>query len=563
MRRLAPILLCMTIAVAAIPNLAELNRMIARFAPAELKVDTSKLAPGDQQALKKLIEAARVLDGLFLTQRWSGNAALQANLRKDASELGKARLHYFELNKGPWSDLDEQTAFLPGVPGKRVPGANFYPQDMTKDEFESWVKTLPAAQQEQARGFFTVIRRGADRKLAIVPYSKAYAQDLARAAKLLEDAAALTPNATLKEFLRLRAKAFLTDDYYASDVAWMKLDAPIDVTIGPYETYNDELFGYKAAFEAYITLRDDAETAKVKSFADRMQEIENNLPLDNKYKNPKLGALAPIRVVNEVLATGDGAHGVRTAAFNLPNDERIVREMGSKRVMLKNVQEAKFSKILQPIAGRVLPAADQRDLSFDAFFTHILAHEMTHGIGPQNNVRQTLKELRAAIEEAKADVTGLFMLQYMFDHKQLPAAERTLSLSRAQREAGASESSVVRQDSSGFLRALYTTFLASSFRTLRFGVHEAHGKGMALQFNYLMDKGAFVARPDGTFAVDFTRIKGAVRDLVHDLLEIEATGDYARAKKMLDELGVIRPPLARALDKLKDIPTDIEPIRQL
>jgi hypothetical protein len=353
--------------------------------------------------------------------------------------------------------------------------------------------------------------------------------------KTLEAAAKLTPNATLKNFLRLRAKAFLTDDYYASYVAWMKLDSPIDVTIGPYETYNDELFGYKAAFEAYITLRDDAETAKVKSFTDHMQEIENNLPLDNKYKNPKLGALAPIRVVNEVLATGDGAHGVRTAAFNLPNDERIVREMGSKRVMLKNVQEAKFSKILQPIAARVLSAADQRDLSFDAFFTHILAHEMTHGIGPQNNVRQTLKELRAAIEEAKADVTGLFMLQYLFDHKQLPAAERPL----------------------------YTTFLASSFRTLRFGVHEAHGKGMALQFNYLMDRGAFIARPDGTFAVDFMKIKGAVRDLIHDLLEIEATGDYARAKKMLDELGVIRPPLARALEKLKDIPTDIEPIRQL
>lgn len=535
MRRFAHTLLCVSLAVAAVPNLAELNRMIARFAPAELKVDTSKLAPGDQQALKKLIEAARDLDGLFLTQRWSGNAALQASLQKDTSELGKARLHYFELNKGPWSDLDEQTAFLPGVPPNQVPGANFYPVDMTKNEFESWVKTLPAAQQEHARGFFTVIRRGADKKLEMVPYSKAYAQSLAQAAKLLEDAAAVTPNASLKEFLRLRAQAFRSDDYYASDVAWMKLDAPIDVTIGPYETYNDELFGYKAAFEAYITLRDDAETAKVKNFADHMQEIENNLPLDNKYKNPKLGALAPIRVVNEVLATGDGAHSVRTAAFNLPNDERIVRDMGSKRVMLKNVQEAKFSKILQPIAGRVLSAADQRDLSFDAFFTHILAHEMTHGIGPQNNVRQSLKELHAPIEEAKADVTGLFMLQYLFDHKQLPATERPL----------------------------YTTFLASSFRTLRFGVHEAHGKGMALQFNYLMDKGAFVARPDGTFTVDFAKIKGAVRDLVHDLLEIEATGDYARAKKMLDELGVIRPPLARALDKLKDLPTDIEPIRQL
>jgi hypothetical protein len=532
MRKLAPFLFCMA-ALAAIPDLAELNRMIARFAPAELKVDASALAAGDKQALQKLLEAARILDGLFLTQRWSGNAALRTQLQQDTSPLGKARLHYFDLNKGPWSDLDEQTAFLPGVPPKKIPGSNFYPEDMSKDEFETWVAKLPQSQQDQARGFFTVIRRGLDRKLTAVPYSKAYAQDLERAAKLLDEAAALTPNASLKNFLRLRAKAFLDDDYYASDVAWMKLDAPIDITIGPYETYNDELFGYKAAFEAYVTLRDDNETAKMKSFADHIQEVENNLPLDGKYKNPKLGALAPIRVVNEVLATGDGAHGVRTAAFNLPNDERIVKAMGSKRVMLKNVQEAKFAKILEPIAGRVLSAEDRKFLRFDSFFTHILAHEMTHGIGPQNGVRQSLKELHAAIEEAKADVTGLFMLQYLFDHKLMYAAERPL----------------------------YTTFLASSFRTLRFGVHEAHGKGMALQFNYLMDKGAFVAKPDGTFSVNFTKIQGGVRDLVHDLLEIEATGDYARAKKMLDGLGVIRAPLAKAIDKLKDIPTDIEPIR--
>jgi len=509
--------------------------MIARFAPVELKVDISKLSAGDQQALKKLIEAARILDQLFLSQRWSGNAALRVKLAQDPSQLGKARLHYFDLNKGPWSDLDGQTAFLPGVPDKKLPGANFYPEDMTKEEFEAWASNLTRPRQEEARGFFSVIRRGADKKLTAVAFSKAYAADLARAAKLLEEGASLTSNPTLKQFLTLRAKAFRDDDYYASDVAWMKLDAPIDVTIGPYETYNDELFGYKAAFEAYITLRDDGETAKVKAFADHMQEIENNLPMDAKYKNPKIGALAPIRVVNEVLATGDGAHGVRTAAFNLPNDERIVREMGSKRVMLKNVQEAKFAKTLQPIARRVLSAADQKDLSFDSFFTHILAHEMTHGIGPQNNVRQTLKELHAPIEEAKADVTGLFMLQYLFDKKLMTGDERKL----------------------------YTTFLASSFRTLRFGVHEAHGKGMALQFNYLMDKGAFVAKSDGTFAVDFAEVKPAVRDLVHDLLTVEATGDYAGAKKMLDELGVIRPALAKSLDKLKDLPVDIEPVRTL
>jgi hypothetical protein len=522
----------MTLSAAAIPDLAELNRMIARFAPVELRADTSKLSAGDQKALAKLGDAARVIDHIFLTQVWSGNVALRAKLAADTSPLGKARLHYFDLNKGPWSELDEQVAFLPGVPEKKLPGANFYPEDVTREELETWIASLPKADQEGVRGFFTVIRHSEDHPLGIHSYSIEFKTDLSRAAKLLNEAAALTPNRSLQDFLRLRAKAFLSDDYYESDVAWMQLDAPIDITIGPYETYMDEIFGYKAAFEAYVTLRDDEETAKLKMFADHLQEIENNLPLDPKYRNPKIGALAPIRVVNQVLATGDGAHGVRTAAFNLPNDERIVQKMGSKRVMLKNVQEAKFSKTLEPIAKRVLAPADQRDLSFNAFFTHILAHEMTHGIGPQNNVRQSLKELHSAIEEAKADVTGLFMMQYLFDHKLVPAAERQL----------------------------YTTFLASSFRTLRFGVHEAHGKGMALQFNYLLDKGAFVARPDGTFDVDFAKIQPAVRDLVHDLLTIEATGDYASAKKMLDQLAVIRPPVQQALAKLTDIPTDIEPI---
>lgn len=531
-RRFAVLFLAMTV-LAAIPDLTELNRMIARYAPAEMRVDTSHLAPGDQQAMAKLLEAARVIDDLFITQLWSGNAALRKKLQTDNSPLGEARLHYFELNKGPWSDLDAHAAFVPDVPAHKPAGANFYPEDLTRDEFDTWVARLPKERQEEARGFFTVIRRSPEKKLYAVPYSIAYETELEKLAQLLRDAAALTPNASLRNFLTLRADAFLSDDYYASDVAWMKLDAPIDVTIGPYETYNDELFGYKASFEAYITLRDDRETAKLKAFAAHIQEIENNLPLDARYKNPKLGALAPIRVVNEVMASGDGSHGVRTAAFNLPNDENIVREMGAKRVMLKNVQEAKFSQALQPIARLVLAADARKDLDFDAFFTHILAHEMTHGIGPQNGVRQALKQLHSPIEEAKADATGLFMLQYLYDHKLLPAAENKL----------------------------YTTFLASSFRSLRFGVHEAHGKGMALQFNYLTDKGAFVENPDGTFAVDFQKIKPAVRDLVHDLLEIEATGDFARAKKMLDELGVLRPSMQKALDRLADIPTDIEPVR--
>lgn len=540
MRRVLAGLLPMALALAAVPDLAELNRMIARFAPVKITADTSKQSSGDRQALDKLLQAASVIDEIFREQLWAGNNALgqrlAQQLAKDTSPLGQARDRYYRINNGPWSDLDDHAAFLPDVPSKKPLGANFYPEDMSKPEFEAWLAKLPQQEQEQAIGFFTVIRRGPGKApnsaLTIVPYSQAYASQLTQASTLLNQAADLTPNPSLKEFLRLRAQAFLSNDYYASNVAWMKLDAPINVTIGPYETYNDELFGYKAAFEAYITLRDEQETAKLKLFADHIQQMENNLPLESKFRNPKLGALAPIRVVNQLRAAGDGAHGVQTAAFNLPNDERIVKAMGSKRVMLKNVQEAKFETILEPIAARVLPREDRSGVKFDSFFTHILAHEMTHGIGPQNGVRQSLKELYSAIEEAKADATGLFMMQYLFDRKLLPAAEKPL----------------------------YTTFLASSFRTLRFGIHEAHGKGMALQFNYLTDKGAFAARPDGTFTVDSSKIKGAVRDLVHDLLEIEATGDYARAKQMLDNLGVLRPNMQHALDRLQDLPTDITPV---
>ncbi len=533
----------MLTATAAIPDLAQLEKMIARFQPTELHVDPSKLSPGDLTALAKMIEAARVLNDIFLTQMWSGNQALYAKLRRDNTPLGKARFNYFWLNKSPWSEIDNHEAFLPDVPPKKLPGANFYPEDMTREEFEAWVKTLSKAEREQAESFFTVIRRDSNHKLHAVPYNQEYRADLEKSAKLLEEAAATTGNATLKKFLTARAAAFRSNDYYESDIAWMDLDAPIDITIGPYETYNDDIFGYKASFEAYVNLRDEAETAKLKFFADHLQEVENNLPIDPKYRNPKLGASSPIRVVNEVFDSGDAAHAVQTAAYNLPNDDRVVALKGSKRVMLKNVQEAKFHSTLEPIAKRVLAAADQKDLSFDSFFTHILAHELSHGIGPHQitvggratTPRQELKELYSPLEEAKADVTGLFMLQHLYDRKLISASPATE-------------------------RQLYTTFLASTFRTLRFGLNDAHGKGMAMQVNYITDKGGFIARADGTFEVNFEKIRGAVHDLDHELLTLEATGDYAGAKKMLDELGVVRPAMQKALNGLSGIPVDIRPI---
>ena len=532
-----------------VPDAAELKQMSARFAPTELKADTSKLSPGDQKALVKLVEASRLINDIFMTQYWSGDHALWTKLESDHSELGRARANYFWLNKGPWSALDGLTAFLPNVPEQKLPGANFYPADMSRAEFESWVKTLPEKQQEEAKGFFTVIERGADKKLKIVSYSETYKADLQKCAALLKEAAVSTDNPSLKKFLNSRAAAFSSDDYYQSDMDWMDLDAPIDVTIGPYETYNDDIFGYKASYEAYINVRDSAETQKLGAFSKHLQEIENNLPIDAKYRNPKIASAAPIRVVNEVFDAGDADHGVQTAAYNLPNDDRVVAQKGSKRVMLKNVQEAKFQSVLIPISKQVLAADEQPYLDFDLFFTHILTHELCHGLGPheievdgrKTNPRVEIKELYSALEEAKADVTGLFALQYMFDH----AKEMELD-------------NVLKVDANSE-KKLYTTYLASAFRSLRFGTHEAHGKGMAMQVSYLMQHGAFVARPDGTFAVDYTKIKDAVRDLDHEMLTLEAQGDYAGTKKLLDRYGSVPPEMQKAIDKMGNIPVDIAP----
>lgn len=543
------------IADTSFPNADELNQMAARFAPVNLDVDLSALSAGDKKALAKLVDAGKIVNHIFMQQFWSGDLALYQKLQLDKSALGKARLHYFWINKGPWSEIDEHKAFLPGVPAKKPAGANFYPEDMTKEEFEAWAKTLYPESKEQAEGFFTVIRRGAGKKLGannlkMVPYSEEYKTDLAKAAALLKQAAALTDNASLKKFLTTRAAAFSTNNYFESDMAWMDLDAPVDVTIGPYETYNDELFGYKAAFEAYINVRDEKESARLAFLGEHLQEIENNLPEDPKYRVPKLGAAAPIRVVNEVFAAGDGNHGVQTAAYNLPNDDKVVQQKGSKRVMLKNIQEAKFKSTLEPISKVVLQPAAQQDLSFELFFTHIVAHELTHGLGPHQikvngrdtNPRLELKELYSAIEEAKADVTGLFALQYLM----------------TQADKGAVQAPLPHGPDAE--RKLYTTYLASSFRTLRFGLQDSHAKGMAVQFNYFLDKGAFVANSDGTFSVDLSKIKDAVAGLDHDLLTLEATGDYAGTKKLMSEMMVLRPEVQKALERLKGVPTDIEPI---
>ena len=521
------------------PETQKLQTMAARFAPVDLTADVSKLPENERQALGKLVAAARIFDALFLRQVWEGNETMLLDLARDDSPLGRARRHYFLINKGPWSRLDENQPFIPGAP-KKPEEANFYPAGATKAEVEAWFKTLNPAERTRATGFFTTIRRGPDGKLSAVPYSLEYQPEVARAAALLREAAALTTQPTLKSYLEKRAAALLSNDYFDSDVAWMELDASIEPTIGPYEVYEDEWFNYKAAFEAFITLRDDVETEKLMRFGSELQEIEDNLPIDPKYRNPKLGALAPIRVVNTVFSSGDGNRAVQTAAFNLPNDERVIAEKGSKRVMLKNNQEAKFRTVLQPIAQVALASDDRQHVSFDAFFTHILMHELMHGLGPHNitvggratTVRQEFKESYSTIEEAKADISGLFALQYLVDHQKL---DKSLD------------------------QTMYVTYLASMFRSIRFGITEAHGRGVAIQLNYFLDHGGVTVAQDGTFAVNPERIKQNVVDLTRDFMTMQAVGDYAAAKQMLEKMAVVRPQTQAVLDRLKGVPVDIEP----
>jgi hypothetical protein len=522
------------------PEVVRLEQMTARFAPVDIRVDISGLAEGERRALASLIQAARMTDALFMRQMWAGNKAMLLRLMEDDSPIGRARLDYFMVNRGPWSRLDANAIFVPGAPAKSE-AANFYPAGATRAEVEAWISGLPADGRAAATGFFTTIRRDSAGRLQAVPYSLEFQGELALMAEQLRVAAAATAEPTLRAFLESRADAFLTNDYYASDVAWMRLDSAIEPTIGPYEVYEDGWFNYKAAFEAYIAVRDDEATAKLDRFADELQWLEDRLPIDPQYRRSKLGGLAPMRVVNVVFAAGDGNHDVQTAAFNLPNDERIVAEMGSKRMMLKNFQQAKFDNTLLPISKVALAAPDQAHVDFEAFFTHILMHEVMHGLGPTNTgrqgsgggVRPALKELYSTIEEAKADITGLWALQQLMNKGVIePAGERRM----------------------------YTTFLASAFRTLRFGMDDAHARGMALQVNTLLDAGAYRVNADGTFSVDLRRAKKAVENLSRDLLTLQATGHYDDAKRLLERMVVLRPQVQAVLDRLDGVPVDIRPV---
>jgi hypothetical protein len=514
----------------------DLERRLAQYAPTPLSAELSALAAEDHQVLAKLVAASRLLDDVFLRQAAVGNPRLEREIAAVPGRQGEALRAYFAINCGPWDRLDERRPFYGNQP--HPAGAGSYPEDMSRQEFESWL-----AQHAADRASFlsptTVIRRRAN-ALVAVPYSREYAQWLEPAARLLREAAGLTGNASLRRFLELRAAAFASDDYYASELAWMDLDSPVEVTIGPYETYEDELFGYKASFESFVTVALPAESQALARFKERLPWLERNLPIPDAYKNLSRGTDSPIRVVDVVYSAGESRAGVQTAAFNLPNDERVREARGSKKVLLRNTMRAKYERVLTPIAQRVLVPSQVGDISFDAYFEEVLHHELSHGLGPgtitvggrKTEVRLELKELFGTIEEAKADVMGIYNILALIGQGAMPAALR---------------------------HALEPTYIAGLFRSARFGVDEAHGQGVSAQFNYLLRKGAIEVDAQARFRAVSEKFPAAIRDLLAEILTLQATGDYAGTKRFLDTYGRATPELRQALGRLTGVPVDIRP----
>jgi hypothetical protein len=522
----------------------DIQERLAKLPETVIGYDRVLLNAEEEKVVARLIEASRYIDDIFWRQVSDENPALRKDLAAlaEASVTGRRGLRYFDLMKGRWDRLLDNEPFLsPMLPaGAKPAGAGFYPSDMTREEFESWIAAHPE-DREKFQGLTTVIRRK-EGKLTAVPYSEFYRELLEPAAGKLREAAALTSNTSLKIFLLKRADAFLSNDYYDSDVAWVEMDSPIEVVIGPYEVYEDELFNAKAGFEAFITVVDRPESEKLKIYVEHLAEMEKSLPIPDQNKNLKRSGGSAIKVVQEIFAAGDARRGVQTAAFNLPNDERIRQSKGSKNIMLRNVMQAKFQQSGEPIARRVLDPSQGSLFSFDAYFNHTLFHELSHALGPgiitgpdgrAQESRIYLKELYSTIEECKADVVGIWTLLYALDRKLITAFDAS---------------------------KLFATDAGLMFRAMRFGIGEAHGGGSALEWNWYREKGAVVPSGQGRFKVDFPKYREAVRSLANELLMIEATGDYDRAERLLKKYAVSTPEIEAVIPTLKDIPVDIAPI---
>lgn len=524
-----------------VPDIAD---RLKQFPRTVIDYDRTLLDVNETQVVMKLIDASRPMDDIYWRQVSEDNPKVRAELFRDAAISPKIQmgLEYFDLMKGRWDRLKENEPFISpfGEAGKKPLGAGFYPTDMTKEEFDRWIQDHPN-DKASFQDWVTVIRRQ-DNKLVAIPYSKYYSDWLTTAASKLKEAAAMTGNASLKDYLTKRANAFLSNNYYESDVAWVMMDSPIEVVIGPYEVYEDQLFNYKASFESFVTVVDKAESERLKLYVQHLPDMEKNLPIPDIHKNYTRGSESSIRVVQEIFTSGDARRGVQTAAFNLPNDEKVRTEKGFKNIIIKNVMEAKYHKTGEPIAKRIWDPSQISMVSFDAYFNHTLFHELSHGLGPgfimgpdgkKVENRILLKDTYSAIEEAKADVLGVWNLLYAIEGKWVTAFDAN---------------------------ALLVTNAALLFRSMRFGISEAHGRGTAIQWNWYREKGGIVPSGSGQFKVDFEKSREAVRSLSNELLMIEASGDYDRAQRLLNQYGKNTPEIDTVTASLKDIPVDISPV---
>jgi len=517
-------------------NMAAQRAKIARI---DMPVDTSFLTTEEKAVINKLIEAAGYMTEIYLRQRAENNPAIRAEIAASDTANKALTLEMFDLHFGPWDTLDESHPFY-GTTAMPA-GAAFYPADMDKAEFESWIDAHPE-DKDAFTSLYTVIRRDGDRLIAI-PYQEHYAQWLVPAAKLLQEASEITSNPSLKDFLSKRAKSFLNDEYFESELAWMDLkDTPIEVAIGPYEVYTDGLYGYKAAYEAFITIKNPEESAAVARYKNYLREMEANLPVDETYKNFKRGFESPIAVTYQIKGGGDNVPGVQTIAFNLPNDERVREAKGAKKVLLNNVLKAKFKLILAPMAEHILAPNQLALLDAKYMGLETLFHELSHSLGPgtitkngvDTSVNAELKELASAMEEGKADVMGVYNILFMMKKGELPVAERD---------------------------SMLATYFAGLFRSMRFGIDEAHGRGAAFQYTYLKNAGAFTVNSEtGLFTLDFDKVVATVTALVRDVVILQGDGDYAGSKAFLDSYAKLDDAAYAGIARASEIPVDIQPI---
>jgi hypothetical protein len=496
------------------------------YTPVRLSADLSHLSAGQREMIGLLIAASDIMDDLFWQQAYGDRDELL-----DAIDHADTR-EFARINYGPWDRLDGDRSFVSGV-GEKPKGANFYPPDMTRAEFE-------AADLEGKSSLYSILRRDADGALRVLRYSEAYADELGRAAELLRQASQLAEDEDFAGYLRMRAAALLSDDYQPSDLAWMDMKSnPIDVVIGPIETYEDKLFGAKAAFESYVLIKDLEWSARLARYTDFLPALQEGLPVSAEYKAEVPGTDSDLNAYDVVYYAGDCNAGSKTIAINLPNDEQVQAQKGTRRLQLKNAMRAKFDEILVPIS-EVLIAEDQRKyITFDAFFANTMFHEVAHGLGIRNTldgsgtVREALQDTASAIEEGKADILGLYMITSL--HEQGELGDTTLE-------------------------EYYVTFMASIFRSVRFGASSAHGRANMVRFNFFQDAGAFRRDPaSGLYSIDMDAMQKAMTELSRKLLTLQGDGDYAGVQQLLAELGIVRPGLAADLQRLADaeIPVDV------